>query len=102
MTFWHRVAAYAATFGGLALLAGALFGWNHHLTVFGSDRTVREVSVAPYSLLLPLWFTLEQEYWEPDKNDPNCGRFRRGQRIFRIIWIVIGGGVGIIVASPKC
>jgi hypothetical protein len=102
MTFWHRVAAYAATLGALALLAGALWGGNDHFTVFGLDRTVRQVLVGLYSFLLPIWFALEQACWEPDKNDPNCGRFRRGQRIFRIIWIVIGGGVGIIVASPKC
>lgn len=102
MTLWHRMAAYAATLVGLALLAGALFGWNYHLNAFGSERTVRDVSVALYSFLVPVWFTLERECWEPDKKDSEYNRFKRGQRIAQAIWIAIGGLIGIIIGiGPK-
>src|SRR5215469_7510206 len=96
MTYGHMAAAGAATVAAAAVLAAMIFGWNYYLDAIGIHRSVRDVSIALWSFLLPSWFTVEEAWFAP-KDKAKLDDFRDLQRNARLTWTIAAGAVGILI-----
>lgn len=97
----HRLVVLSANVLALIVLLSALFGFNVHLDdIFGVSRTLREVSTAAWALLVPAWFTIEDQ-WAPTEEE-KLKEFRHAQQTGRIIWATVGALVfTVVLAAPN-
>jgi hypothetical protein len=94
----HHVAVFLAIFVGIALLCGMLFGGGRSKIqdYIGLDRSIRDISVALWSFLLPSWYTIEANFFAP-VDEKALIDFHRNQSNARYFWTVMGGAVAIII-----
>ena len=98
MTYSHIATVVAAAVAAMAVLAAMIFGWNYYLDMIGIHRSLRDVSIALWSFLLPSWFTVEEAWFAP-KDPTKLNDFRDLQRKARLTWTIAAGAVGIIIGA---
>ena len=96
MTYSHIVTVVAAAVAAMAVLAAMIFGWNYYLDMIGIHRSLRDVSIALWSFLLPSWFTVEEAWFAP-KDPTKLNDFRDLQRKARLTWTIVAGAISIII-----
>jgi hypothetical protein len=75
-----------------------LFGTSSVEPYIGVDRTLRQIATALWIFLVPAWFSLEAEVWEPE-NEAQRVQFLMGQRTALHFWTVVGGALAIIIGA---
>lgn len=98
----HRPVVIAANLIALGLLLAALFGHKILLDDYiGIHKSLREVAVALWALLVPGWFTIEERWAPPSSDQSALEAFRTAQQTGRTIWSVVGAAVfTVVLAAP--
>lgn len=109
MKYAHPIAIVLACLGAVVLLAGMLFGAHKSVNDLiavdiNVDRSVRDVSLALWTFLLPAWFSVEEQWFSPEERDAaKKNRFAEGQKKARYTWTVVAGAMAIIlgISAPS-
>jgi hypothetical protein len=94
----HKHVVWLGNICGFVLLFCVLSGGRYYLDdLIAIHKTLRDVSLALWTLLLPAWFNIEDR-WAP--KDPEAKlAFHESQKTGRTIWTVAGAAVLAIVLT---
>ncbi|MDB5677449.1 hypothetical protein [Sphingomonas bacterium] len=93
----HSLAVVGINIVAIALIAGMLFGGRQPMpAALSIDRTVRDVSIALWSFIIPAWFTLETAAFAP-RVDADKLVFYDKQRVGQLFATFVGTIVAIIL-----
>lgn len=101
MKIGHKAAIFLAICVQVALVAGVLFGFNVQLEPYiGVRRTLREVSVALWAVLVPGWFALEARIFSPkDRRDERFAAFVEAQRTGHGVATLLGAVIAATLGT---
>jgi len=102
MTWGHaRVASgITATFVGLAILSGILFGARTSLRdILNFNSSLRELCIALWAFLFPAWSQLGEAWFAPRRNADELARFYEAQQRARLTWMIVAGVVAIAIGT---
>jgi hypothetical protein len=105
MTPLHRFVAVSSAIIAVAILVGILLGWNVPMNnVLGINKSLRDVLVPFWAFIVPAFFVAEEAVFAPkaDTHTPaQLNAFLKGQQTARIVWLVIGGSVGVLIGMQQ-
>ena len=100
----HRLGVAGAAMFAIALVLGILLGNGHQLP-FGinTGQDIRTICLALWAVVVPGWWTFEEQVWPPPPAGPEKDQFERDQRSARAVWLMVGIVVCIVagVTPPK-
>jgi hypothetical protein len=93
----HKFGIAAAVIVAIMLLIGIVFGNNKSLPLnINPHQDIRTICLAAWALLVPAWFTFEEQIW-PLTISENQERFRQAQARARAVWTLVGLAIFILV-----
>jgi hypothetical protein len=83
----------------IALLYAILFGFDVSVEkLLGVKRSLRDVAIVLWTILLPGWFWFEEAWFAPQPSDATAvNAFLENQRKARLTWVLIASAIGAVI-----